>query len=145
MKKKLLKVMISVLLVASVMTAMVSVANAETKEFNVTADHYPGWNSVDPYTKRAQKSYDGDDKYYVRLKTMSDICPYVIFYMYRYTNLANKTTYQYPGYLLYYRTSVGDCVTKNYNAYAPGGSYYFMEMVPDYGYHDVNCTGRFTP
>ena len=145
MKKKLLKVMISVLLVASVMTAMVSVANAETKNFNVTADNIDGWTSYDPYTPRAQKSDDGDDNYYVRVLSMSGACTYVYFKMYRYTNLNNKTTYKYSDSMCYLRLWVGECKTHTYNAYHPGGSYYFMEMVPFYGYCNINCTGRFTP
>ena len=145
MKKKLLKVMISVMLVATVMTAMVSVANAQTKNFNVTADNKPGWISSDPYTPRAQKSCDGDHKYYVRVLSMSGSCPFVNFYMYRYIDPDKKTTYAYTEYLRFPRSAIGECWTQDYNAYAPGGSYYFMEMVPYYGYCNINCTGRFTP
>ena len=78
MKKKLLKVMISVLLVATVMTAMVSVANAETKNFNVTATNVDGWSSYDPYSPRAQKSNDGDTKYYVRVLSMVLVLMYIL-------------------------------------------------------------------
>lgn len=145
MNKKILKVMISVLLVATVMTAMVSVANAETKNFNVTATNVDGWSSYDPYSPRAQKSNDGDTKYYVRVLSMSGACTYVYFTMHRYTSLARKTTYEYPNSLCYLRLWVGDCKSETYTAPAPGGYYYFVEMTPFYGYCNINCTGRFTP
>ena len=149
MKKKLLKVMISVLLVASVMTAMVSVVNAETKEFNVTATNIDGWGSYDPLTPRAQKKKDGDTKYYVTVTSMSGGCYYVQFYMNHYKYIHddpyNKEyeTYRYP--MVYLRSYVGSCRTQEYSGDAPGGHYYFLKMVPLYGYCNINCKGRFTP
>ena len=154
MKKKLLKVMVSVLLVASVMTAMVSVASAatkfpDTKNFNVTATNIDGWGSYDPLTPRAQKSYDGDKKYYVTVTSMSGGCYFVEFYMNHYTykhiypNNNEYETYLYP--MVYLRSYVGSCRTQEYSGDAPGGHYYFMKMVPLYGYCNINCKGRFTP
>lgn len=149
MKKKLLKIMISVLLVSTVMTAMVSIANAETKTFNVTATNIDGWSSYDPYSPRAQKSYDGDKKYYVTVTSMSGGCYYVQFYMnhykYIHENPNNKEyeTYLYP--MVYLRSSVGQTRTQEYSSSSPSGHYYFLRMSPLYGYCNINCKGRFTP
>lgn len=145
MKKQIFKILVSVMLVAICMTAMVSVVSAETKEFNVTATNVSGYSSADPYTPRAQKSMDGDTKYYVRVLTMSGSCYFVEFYMNKYddTNFVDYTTYSYP--MCYLRSSVGELRSQTYSGSAPGGHYYFLKCVPYYGYANINVTGRFTP
>ena len=154
MKKKLLKVMISVLLVTTVMTAMVSVANAatkfpDTKDFNVTATNIDGWGSYDPLTPRAQKSYDGDNKYYVTVTSMSGGCYFVQFYMNHYKHIhENPNNKEYETYLhpmVYLRSSVGQTRTQEYSSSSPSGHYDFLRMSPLYGYCNINCKGRFTP
>lgn len=147
MKKKLLKVMISVLLVASVMTAMVSVADADTTKFDVTVTNYENCPSPDPLTPRVLKSNDGDTKFYVRVLSMSGACPFVNFYIHRYLKPKKKTvsSYDYDEYLRFPRSNVTKRMTQEYNDYAPGDYYYYLECVPYSGYCNINVTGRFTP
>ena len=59
MKTKLLKVMVSVMLVTVCMTAFAFIVNTETKPFNVTASNMFQVQSPDPLTPRALKKKDG--------------------------------------------------------------------------------------
>lgn len=147
MKTKLLKVMVSVMLVTVCMTAFAAVVNAERKNFNVTASNMFQVQSPDPLTPRAQKSYDGDDHWYVTAFTMNGSCSYVRFYMYRIREgQTAQNAYQYSDYLEYKRSDVTHTRYQIYSSsYYPGGAYYYMKCIPEYNYAYINVTGRFTP
>lgn len=148
MKTKLLKVMVSVMLVTVCMTAFAFIVNAETKPFNVTASNMFQVQSPDPLTPRALKRNDGDDKWYVTCTSMNGSCSYVNFYIYHiYQGGTAANAYQYSNPLKYYRSDLGRVQKRYYgsNPDCPGNDYYYMKCVPEYNYAYINVIGRFTP
>lgn len=148
MKTKLLKVMVSVMLVTVCMTAFAFIVNAETKPFNVTASNMFQVQSPDPLTPRAKKKKDNDNHWYVTCTSMNGSCSYVNFYMYHiYYGGTAANAYQYSNPLKYYRSEVGFTRDIPYGSstYCPGGDYYYMKCVPEYNYAYINVIGRFTP
>ena len=145
MKTKLLKVMVSVMLVTVCMTAFVFIVNADTKPFNVTASNMFQVQSPDPLTPRANKKNDGDMYWYVTATYMNGSCSYVKFYMNRIR--PGQSAYQYSNPLTYYRTDVGFTRSIKYGSdtYCPGGKDYYMKCVPEYNYAYINVRGQFTP
>lgn len=148
MKTKLLKVMVSVMLVTVCMTAFAFIVNAETKEFDVTVSNMFQVQSPDPLTPRAKKNTDGEKRWYVTVTYMSGSCTYVNFYMHHiYYGGTAANAYQYSKAMKYYSDNTGDTQRIDYGSstYCPGGDYYYMKCVPEYNYAYINVLGRFTP
>ena len=145
MKTKLLKVMVSVMLVTVCMTAFVFIVNADTKPFNVTASNMFQVQSPDPLTPRALKKKDGDTYWYVTVTSMDGSCEYVKFYMNRIR--PGQSAYEYSNPMTYYRNQIGNTRSIQYgrNTECPGDMYYYMRCVPEYNYAYINVIGRFTP
>lgn len=138
LSKRIVAVVLSIVCLLSIGV----ITNAATKDFNVTASNVSYVPSTDPWTKRATKAGGSsyENKFYVRTNTMSGTCSYISFYAKNMT-----TSYYYSTPLTFYRTNLTNLIHQTYDASAPSGNEYALCMQPEYGYANINATGRFTP